>query len=220
MNEWENEWLKVADWIYSFLLVRRQPIKAISGSISYTGNLTLLFLLLVPCSCIASPVLLLMLTVFYWKQHWLGKERLTLSDLHLESFHVLLCVTRSMKWIGLYPSTESVTCETVMKSLTRINRHEKWTLAFLSSVVRGLARNVQVYNPTPNSLDVRWDSAPGPVQQYRIVYSPVAGTRPSESVSHFVVLELGKEHCQFCCGFCHSSWLGDNNCVTASHVYY
>ena len=69
-------------------------------------------------------------------------------------------------------------------------------LAFLSSVVRGLARNVQVYNPTPNSLDVRWDSAPGPVQQYRIVYSPQDGTRPSESVSYAVALELGKRMLQ------------------------
>lgn len=49
-----------------------------------------------------------------------------------------------------------------------------------------------MYNPTPNSLDVRWDPAPGPVQQYRIVYSPVAGTRPSESVSNLVLFELSK----------------------------
>ena len=131
---------------------------------------------------------------------------------------MLLWVDRSIKWIGFYPITESVTCEKVMKSLTRINRHETWALAFLSSVVRGLARNIQVYNPTPNSFDVRWDPAPGPVQQYRIVYSPVAGTRPSESVSNFVLLELRKECCRFCCGFCPSSWLGDNNRVTASHV--
>lgn len=63
-------------------------------------------------------------------------------------------------------------------------------LAFLSAVVRGLARNIQVYNPTPHSLDVRWDPAPGPVQQYRIVHSPEAGTRPPESVSNLVILEL------------------------------
>lgn len=91
-----------------------------------------------------------------------------------------------------------------MKSMTWVNRHEKQALAFLSSVVRGLARNIQVYNPTPNSLDVRWDPAPGPVQQYRIVYSPVAGTRPSDSVSSFVILELSKEPCRVCCG----RWLG------------
>ncbi|XP_029069774.1 collagen alpha-1(XII) chain-like isoform X3 [Monodon monoceros] len=60
------------------------------------------------------------------------------------------------------------------------------------TLVRGLARNVQVYNPTPNSLDVRWGSAPGPVQQYRVVYSPLAGQRPSESVSHAVVVELDR----------------------------
>nr|XP_012997177.1 collagen alpha-1(XII) chain isoform X1 [Cavia porcellus] len=50
------------------------------------------------------------------------------------------------------------------------------------TLVRGLARNIEVYNPTPNSLDVRWDPAPGPVQQYRIVYSPADGTKPSESI--------------------------------------
>lgn len=53
-------------------------------------------------------------------------------------------------------------------------------------MVRGSARDIQVYNPSPNSLDVRWDPAPGPVQQYRIVYSPVDGTRPSDSVSNVV----------------------------------
>lgn len=59
-------------------------------------------------------------------------------------------------------------------------------------MVRGLARNIEVYNPTPNSLDVRWDPAPGPVQQYRIVYSPADGTKPSESVSLLVILDLDR----------------------------
>ncbi|XP_067337696.1 collagen alpha-1(XII) chain isoform X3 [Channa argus] len=43
-------------------------------------------------------------------------------------------------------------------------------------------RNIQVYNPTPNSLNVRWEPATGQVQQYRVVYSPLAGDRPTESV--------------------------------------
>ncbi|XP_040920044.1 collagen alpha-1(XII) chain isoform X3 [Toxotes jaculatrix] len=43
-------------------------------------------------------------------------------------------------------------------------------------------RNIQVYNPTPNSLNTRWEPATGQVQQYRVTYSPLTGTRPSESV--------------------------------------
>lgn len=44
-------------------------------------------------------------------------------------------------------------------------------------------RNIQVYNPTPNSLNVRWEPASGQVQQYRVVYSALTGARRSESVS-------------------------------------
>ncbi|GAA6231691.1 collagen alpha-1(XII) chain-like isoform X1 [Lates japonicus] len=43
-------------------------------------------------------------------------------------------------------------------------------------------RNIQVYNPTPNSLNVRWEPASGQVQQYRVAYSPLTGTRQAESV--------------------------------------
>ncbi|KAJ8341791.1 hypothetical protein SKAU_G00340820 [Synaphobranchus kaupii] len=43
-------------------------------------------------------------------------------------------------------------------------------------------RNIQVFNPTTNSLNVRWEPASGQVQQYRVVYAPLTGTRPSESV--------------------------------------
>ncbi|XP_034018402.1 collagen alpha-1(XII) chain isoform X2 [Thalassophryne amazonica] len=43
-------------------------------------------------------------------------------------------------------------------------------------------RNLQVYNPTPNSLNVRWEPATGQVQQYRMVYAPLNGVRPAESV--------------------------------------
>nr|XP_023970152.1 collagen alpha-1(XII) chain isoform X1 [Chrysemys picta bellii] len=50
------------------------------------------------------------------------------------------------------------------------------------TLVRGAARNIQVYNPTPNTLNVRWEPAPGPVQQYRVVYAPLVGPRPSESI--------------------------------------
>ncbi|XP_035530598.1 collagen alpha-1(XII) chain isoform X3 [Morone saxatilis] len=47
---------------------------------------------------------------------------------------------------------------------------------------RSPVRNIQVFNPTTNTLNVRWEAATGPVEQYRVVYSPVTGTRPSESV--------------------------------------
>uniref|UniRef100_A0A7N8YCC1 Collagen alpha-1(XII) chain n=1 Tax=Mastacembelus armatus TaxID=205130 RepID=A0A7N8YCC1_9TELE len=46
----------------------------------------------------------------------------------------------------------------------------------------GFARNLQVYNPTPNSLNVRWEPASGQIQQYRVVYSPLTGNRPAETV--------------------------------------
>uniref|UniRef100_A0A8C9QXQ4 Collagen alpha-1(XII) chain n=1 Tax=Scleropages formosus TaxID=113540 RepID=A0A8C9QXQ4_SCLFO len=43
-------------------------------------------------------------------------------------------------------------------------------------------RNIRVYNPTPNSLNVRWEPATGQVQQYRVNYAPLTGVRPSEFV--------------------------------------
>uniref|UniRef100_A0A665VJ26 Collagen, type XII, alpha 1b n=1 Tax=Echeneis naucrates TaxID=173247 RepID=A0A665VJ26_ECHNA len=43
-------------------------------------------------------------------------------------------------------------------------------------------RNLQVYNPTPNSLNTRWEPATGQVQQYRVTYTPLTGGRPAESV--------------------------------------
>ncbi|XP_062981009.1 collagen alpha-1(XII) chain isoform X2 [Elgaria multicarinata webbii] len=50
------------------------------------------------------------------------------------------------------------------------------------TLMRGTPRSIQVYNPTTNSLSVQWEPAPGPVQQYRVVYSSLLGTRPSESL--------------------------------------
>ncbi|KAM6912519.1 collagen alpha-1(XII) chain-like isoform 2-T2 [Xenentodon cancila] len=47
---------------------------------------------------------------------------------------------------------------------------------------RSPVRNIQVYNPTTNTLNVRWEAATGPVQQYRVVYAPLTGARPSESI--------------------------------------
>lgn len=50
------------------------------------------------------------------------------------------------------------------------------------TLVRTPAKNIQVYNPTTNSLNVRWEPASGQVQQYRVAYAPLSGTRPSQSV--------------------------------------
>ncbi|KAL4624073.1 collagen alpha-1(XII) chain-like isoform X2 [Arapaima gigas] len=47
---------------------------------------------------------------------------------------------------------------------------------------RSAPRNIQVYHPTTNSLSVRWEPATGQVQQYRVAYTPLTGTRPAESV--------------------------------------
>lgn len=50
-------------------------------------------------------------------------------------------------------------------------------------VPRTPPRNIQVYNPTPDSLKVRWEPASGQVQQYRVAYSALRGTARPESVS-------------------------------------
>ncbi|XP_064187346.1 collagen alpha-1(XII) chain-like isoform X2 [Anguilla rostrata] len=50
------------------------------------------------------------------------------------------------------------------------------------TLIRTPPRNVQVFNPTTNSLNVRWEPASGDVQQYRVMYAPLTATRPSESV--------------------------------------
>ncbi|ROL42797.1 Collagen alpha-1(XII) chain [Anabarilius grahami] len=50
------------------------------------------------------------------------------------------------------------------------------------TLVRTPAKNIQVYNPTTNTLNVRWEPASGEVLQYRVVYAPLYGIRPSESV--------------------------------------
>lgn len=54
---------------------------------------------------------------------------------------------------------------------------------FPPAVPRTPPRNIQVYHPTPNSLNVRWEPASGRVQQYRVEYAPLTGVRPSEFVS-------------------------------------
>ncbi|XP_061650641.1 collagen alpha-1(XII) chain isoform X2 [Phyllopteryx taeniolatus] len=43
-------------------------------------------------------------------------------------------------------------------------------------------RNIQVFNPTTNSLNVLWEHATGPVLQYRVLYVPVSGAKPADSI--------------------------------------
>ncbi|XP_077566419.1 collagen alpha-1(XII) chain isoform X2 [Stigmatopora nigra] len=50
------------------------------------------------------------------------------------------------------------------------------------TLARTPPRNVQVFNPTPNSLNVRWEPATGQVQQYRVNYAPRDAPSQSQSV--------------------------------------
>lgn len=59
-------------------------------------------------------------------------------------------------------------------------------LYFLSLVPRSGPRNVRVFDETTNSLSVQWDHADGPVQQYRIIYSPTVGDPIDEYVSSVI----------------------------------
>ncbi|XP_046901401.1 collagen alpha-1(XII) chain isoform X1 [Hypomesus transpacificus] len=47
---------------------------------------------------------------------------------------------------------------------------------------RSAVKNIQVFNPSTNTLNVRWEAASGPVLQYRVAYAPLTSTRPQESV--------------------------------------
>ncbi|TSO25219.1 Collagen alpha-1(XII) chain [Bagarius yarrelli] len=62
------------------------------------------------------------------------------------------------------------------------------------TLVRSPARNIKVYNPTTNTLNVRWEPASGDVQQYRVAYAPLTGTHASKTVlvpgnTHTTLLE-------------------------------
>uniref|UniRef100_A0A672RH09 Collagen alpha-1(XII) chain n=1 Tax=Sinocyclocheilus grahami TaxID=75366 RepID=A0A672RH09_SINGR len=49
-------------------------------------------------------------------------------------------------------------------------------------MTRTPAKNIRVYNPTTNTLNVRWEPASGDVLQYRVGYTPLSGTRSAQSV--------------------------------------
>ncbi|KAB1255403.1 hypothetical protein Cadr_000028156, partial [Camelus dromedarius] len=68
----------------------------------------------------------------------------------------------------------------VSDSLPCVNRRKKYVLPFLFSVVRGLARNVQAYDP-PNSGDVGWTLPLAGAAAPRVC-TALAGTRPPEPV--------------------------------------
>uniref|UniRef100_A0A8C1SUH6 Collagen alpha-1(XII) chain n=1 Tax=Cyprinus carpio TaxID=7962 RepID=A0A8C1SUH6_CYPCA len=62
------------------------------------------------------------------------------------------------------------------------------------TLVRTPAKNIRVYNPGTNTLNVRWEPASGDVLQYRVGYTPLSGTRPPQSVlvpgnTHTALLE-------------------------------
>uniref|UniRef100_A0A8C2I9W1 Collagen alpha-1(XII) chain n=1 Tax=Cyprinus carpio TaxID=7962 RepID=A0A8C2I9W1_CYPCA len=62
------------------------------------------------------------------------------------------------------------------------------------TVTRTPAKNIRVYNPTTNTLNVRWEPASGDVLQYRVAYAPLSGTRSPQSVlvpgnTHTALLE-------------------------------
>ncbi|XP_059375412.1 collagen alpha-1(XII) chain-like isoform X3 [Carassius carassius] len=62
------------------------------------------------------------------------------------------------------------------------------------TLVRTPAKNIRVYNPTTNTLNVRWEPATGDVLQYRVAYTPLSGTRSPQSVlvpgnTHTALLE-------------------------------
>lgn len=84
------------------------------------------------------------------------------------------------------------TVENSSRTRTYVSSLVNLILIILDLVERGTPRNIQVYNPTPNSMNVRWEPAPGPVQQYRINYSSLSGPRPSESVSNLVFIQFLK----------------------------
>lgn len=66
--------------------------------------------------------------------------------------------------------------------------HTSYSLPyFISLVPRSGPRNVRVFDETTNSLSVQWDHADGPVQQYRIIYSPTVGDPIDEYVSSVIL---------------------------------
>lgn len=58
------------------------------------------------------------------------------------------------------------------------------SLSSLSEPLGGV-KNLQVTDPTTNSLRVRWEPAEGDVRQYKVIYVPVNGG-PESMVGFYV----------------------------------
>lgn len=109
----------------------------------------------------------------------------TRKPFHLEYLPVLeprLCICASFLWVLFIFAVVSLSFPFVLVLLPLFNSFLPNNIP-VPAVERSPVRNIQVYNPTTNTLNVRWEAATGPVQQYRVVYSPLNGARPSESVS-------------------------------------
>lgn len=65
--------------------------------------------------------------------------------------------------------------------------HRLETNCCIYLVPRSGPRNLRVFGETTNSLSVAWDHADGPVQQYRIIYSPTVGDPIDEYVSLILI---------------------------------
>lgn len=68
-------------------------------------------------------------------------------------------------------------------------------LGFLSTEALGGVKNLQVTDPTTNSLKVRWEPAEGNVRQYRVVYVPASGGA-EDTVSRFPLTVHRHRICQ------------------------
>lgn len=75
---------------------------------------------------------------------------------------------------------ENVSLKTERRvSLENVLETENFLNGFIESLLLteplGSAKNLQVTDPTVNSLRVRWEPADGDVRQYNVLYVPVAG---------------------------------------------
>uniref|UniRef100_A0A8B9L7J0 Collagen alpha-1(XII) chain n=1 Tax=Astyanax mexicanus TaxID=7994 RepID=A0A8B9L7J0_ASTMX len=118
-----------------------------------------------------------------------------LKNLQSDSVYAVTVVPVYATGDGKALTENGKTCKVKLKSLCNLSFFPSFTFFFFfflqypfPAVVRSPPRNIQVFNPTTNTLNVRWEHASGPVQQYRVEYSPLTGTRPTQSVSPYSVI--------------------------------
>uniref|UniRef100_A0A8C1FJ93 Collagen alpha-1(XII) chain n=1 Tax=Cyprinus carpio carpio TaxID=630221 RepID=A0A8C1FJ93_CYPCA len=104
---------------------------------------------------------------------------------------VILALSNEFPYSSIiYSPVTGTLCQTLLLSLFFM-----MLLPLLSeTVTRTPAKNIRVYNPTTNTLNVRWEPASGDVLQYRVAYAPLSGTRSPQSVlvpgnTHTALLE-------------------------------